>query len=437
MSLLVNITHGRYHIACGDSRARLECSQCERRFKSTSHLTYHVRSVHTQERPYQCPDCQKSFHQLVKLKRHRLQHTGERPFSCEVCGKTFKTRYHMKEHRVIHLARDHHYGCSQCGRKFSDKNNLRRHWKTLHDSTSLLQCSECGLTCGSKFQYDSHLATAHPGPGHLSCPACGKRFKTKKDLDRHQLTHSKVKPFACLQCHKGFSRKDHLKRHMLRVHGVGEVFEVLIEKETEENVDDPMELAVEEEENLLVTVPVTTNSTTTTTTPVVSELMDKRMPKMVGSINELPEDIYNVGFASLLQDIPEPRLLEALMRVEPRHFQTINSILASGDLGRDNPGVTREAVRALLTNISSGGGSGGGNTRSSSQNPAVKKTLLNRYRNQSGLEEEDHHDHHDHHHHNHHLQPQHQQNFPPMNVSEEQRLAASRALSRWLQENRE
>ena len=51
----------------------------------------------------------------------------------------------------------------------------------------------------------------------------------------------------------------------------------------------------------------------------------------------------------------------------------------------------------------------------SSLNP-VKKSLLNRYRNQSGLETED---------------------FPLMNVSEEQRLAASRALSRWLEENRE
>ena len=316
---------------------------------------------------------------------------------------------------MIHM-REEHYGCQECGRKFSDKNNLRRHCKALHGWVSL-QCPECHLTCQSKFQYDTHLASHHPGPGHLSCPACGKGFKTKKDLDRHQLTHSKVKPFACLQCHRGFSRKDHLKRHMLRVHGVGEVFEVIIEKETEETVDDPMELAQEEEEeekeeeeenNLLVTVPVPA------TAPAVSELKDKRMPKMVGSINELPEDIYNVGFASLLQDIPEPRLLEALMRVEPRHFQTINSILASGDVGRETPGVTREAVRALLTNISSG-------ATSSSQNP-VKKTLLNRYRNQSGLEEEEHQGHH--------------QNFPHMNVSEEQRLAASRALTRWLQENR-
>ena len=397
----------RYHIACGDSSyARLECGYCEKRFKSASHLTYHVRSTHTKERPYQCPDCTKSFHQLVKLKRHRLQHTGERPFSCDVCGKSFTTRYHMKEHRVIHWA-DQHYQCQLCDRKFSDKNNLRRHQKSLHGPASL-KCADCHLTYQSKYQYDTHLLATHHhhaqgAAGSLSCPACGKRFKTKKDLDRHQLTHSKVKPFACLQCDKGFSRKDHLKRHMMKVHGFGDIFEVILEKENdEEDVDDPMELreVTTEKENLLVTVPVPSSG--------VSELTDKRMPKMVGSINQLPEDIYNnVGSAvSLLQDIPEPRLLEALRRVEPRHFQTLHSILASGPSSRVTR-VTREAVRALLSGANSLG-----------QNP-VKKSLLKRYRNQSGMEEEE------------------QQSFPHINVSEEQRLAASRALTRWLQENRE
>ena len=214
----------------------------------------------------------------------------------------------------------------------------------------------------------------HRDPGSLFCPSCGKAFRTKKDLDRHEVTHSKVKPFACLQCDKGFSRKDHLKRHMVKVHSVGEVFEVIVENNNEkaememedgENVDDPMELSE-------LTVPGSEEKANTV-------MNDIRMPKIVGSINQLPEDIYNVG------------------------VQTLNSILSSGT-------VSRETVRALLSNMN----------REESLVPStlnpVKKTLLNRYRNQSGLETED---------------------FPLMNVSEEQRLAASRALSRWLEENRE
>ena len=363
-----NKSNIRYHIACGDSRASLDCSLCEKTFKSSSHLTYHMRSAHTKERPYQCQDCHKSFHQLVKLKRHRLQHTGERPYKCAVCGKTFKTNYHMKEHTVIHSA-DMHYKCDKCERKFSDKNNLRRHVKSLHSEVNLY-CERCDVVCQSKYDYDLHLATEHREAGALACQSCGKGFRTKKDLDRHEVTHFKVKPFACLQCDKGFSRKDHLKRHMVKVHSVGEVFEVLVENNNEkpemeegENVDDPMELTDPEPEDK---------------TSVV--MKDIRLPKIVGSINQLPEDIYNV-----------------------RGFQTLNSILSSGS-------VSRETVRALLTNM----------TREETFVPAtlnpVKKSLLNRYRTQSGLESED---------------------FPRINVSEEQRLAASQALTRWLEENRE
>ena len=48
---------------------------------------------------------------------------------------------------------------------------------------------------------------------------------------------------------------------------------------------------------------------------------------------------------------------------------------------------------------------------------SLTESLSARYRNQSGMEDES--------------------DFPLMNISEEQRLAASRALSRWLSENRE
>ena len=246
--------------------------------------------------------------------------------------------------------------------------------RTLHSETTAVRCDRCEEVFRSKYEYEVHLASRHREPGSLFCPACGKAFRTKKDLDRHEVTHSKVKPFACLQCDKGFSRKDHLKRHMVKVHSVGEVFEVIVENNNEkaememeegENVDDPMELSE-------LTEPGSEEKASTV-------MKDIRMPKIVGSINQLPEDIYNVG------------------------VQTLNSILSSGT-------VSRETVRALLSNMN----------REESLVPStlnpVKKSLLNRYRNQSGLETED---------------------FPLMNVSEEQRLAASRALSRWLEENRE
>ena len=111
----------------------------------------------------------------------------------------------------------------------------------------------------------------------------------------------------------------------MKVHAVGEVFEVLVEnnnekpepEQVEEAVDDPMEVteAAPEPKSLL---------------------KDIRMPKIVGSINQLPEDIYNAG------------------------VETLNSILSSGT-------VSKATVRALLTNLST----------PATINP-VKKSLLNR-----------------------------------------------------------
>ena len=125
-----------------------------------------------------------------------------------------------------------------------------------------------------------------------------------------------MKPFACLQCDKGFSRKDHLKRHMMKVHGVGEVFEVILEKENEENVDDPMELTeVPEKKNVVVTtVPVPT--------PALSELKDKRLPKMVLiiSLKYFHPDIFKI-FSRLAPSTSCPRT-STTMSGSPRCSRT-------------------------------------------------------------------------------------------------------------------
>ncbi|KFU85327.1 Zinc finger protein 432, partial [Chaetura pelagica] len=44
-------------------------------------LTMHQRS-HTQDRPFPCPHCGKSFKYLADLRVHQRSHPGERPFLC-------------------------------------------------------------------------------------------------------------------------------------------------------------------------------------------------------------------------------------------------------------------------------------------------------------------------------------------------------------------
>jgi KRAB domain-containing zinc finger protein len=227
------------------------CHICNKQLKTSSSLGYHIKMVHSDERPHECPyeGCDKAYKTKYDLRVHKNRiHKRKKPFACEICGKAFTVQYDVTKHvRWVHEGiRPMPYKCEWegCVEKFTNRKNLRSHM-TVHTGKKEYPCSFEG--CGKSFETSTLLKIHYKGEhereakyacgqctevfkyhkdllGHMKkfhkpahkCNVCGKSLKTKVTLKEHMELHNENRTLvACNICGKGFTN---MKTHVKNVH---------------------------------------------------------------------------------------------------------------------------------------------------------------------------------------------------------------------------
>lgn len=180
------------------------CGDCGKVFKQMPHLRRHKRCVHSNKRPYCCPQCRRSFSQASGLIRHGLIHRKQ----AVVKQKDSAANQNQRE-------------------------EISRVLTSADPPEEAKEVDVVGVQDAVNVNEMENTSTRDAETSQSICPDCGKSF-TGAYLRKHKLTvHKGLRPFVCTLCQKCFGQYSDLNRH-LRGHQTQNKREKNINQDSEE-----------------------------------------------------------------------------------------------------------------------------------------------------------------------------------------------------------
>ena len=191
------------------------CVVCSKGFDRPYRLQRHM-YIHNPNRPHVvCQICDRHFTRMDTLDNHmKSVHSDERPFSCttEGCLKTFATQSALFHHLKTHM-NGKPYKCLECEASFALLNEYKQHMRENHADTRDLRCSDCYKLFPTNASLQEHKLVEH----RLECEVCGRSFARLAYLQAHIEVHNGDKLYNCKHCSSGFDTEYAYKQH-IKVH---------------------------------------------------------------------------------------------------------------------------------------------------------------------------------------------------------------------------
>nr|CDS33441.1 zinc finger protein [Hymenolepis microstoma] len=79
-------------------QTQYSCSVCPESFRRVKDLDEHTKAVHGK---YKCQVCGVKIANRSNLLRHSLKHSNQRPYECPICSRTYTRQDHLKRHMDV------------------------------------------------------------------------------------------------------------------------------------------------------------------------------------------------------------------------------------------------------------------------------------------------------------------------------------------------